>query len=175
MRLLVLILLLPLSAAFAQVYRSVAEDGTVTFSDRPTPGAESVQVPPTSSYTPPALPSISSSAPPELKQTSDEADRPQSIAVQSPGADEAVRENAGNVPYSFSVSPALRPGQRIRVLLDGVPVHESATPSGALENVDRGSHVLSGELVGDDGSVIARSDSVEFHLLRVAGGGGLLR
>lgn len=175
MRRLILILLCPLSVAYAEVYRSVGEDGTVSFSDRPTPGAEAVEVPPTSSYTPPALPAIGSSAASEQTQASQDADRPQSIAVQSPAPDEAVRQNAGNVPFSFTVSPALRPGQRIRVLLDGLPVHESSQPSGALENVNRGSHVLSGELVGDDGRVIARSDSVEFHLLRVAGGGGLLR
>lgn len=58
MRLLVAALFLVVISASAQVYRSLGEDGTVVYSDRPTPGAESVDLPPPSSFTPPPMPAF---------------------------------------------------------------------------------------------------------------------
>jgi len=173
MRLFLLMLCLCSSVASAEVFRSIGEDGAVLYSDKPSPGAEPVDVPPPSSYTPPTLPTVRSTPSPSVGDAqSKEAttDTYQTFALATPTPDEPIRQNAGNVPFSFEVSPALRAGHRIRVLLDGLPVQEATDPFGSLENVDRGTHTLAGELIDDNGRVIARTDSVEFHLLRVTAG-----
>jgi len=170
MRLIVFAVCLAVTSASAQVYRSVGEDGTVVYSDRPTPGAESVDLPPPSSFTPPPLPTFNAAP----RNTSEDAagnpavEAYEAFSLVSPSPDEGVRENAGNVPFSFDVKPALQNGHQIRVLIDGQPVHESSEPSGNLENIERGTHTLSGELLDDGGRVLAISDAVEFHLLRVS-------
>lgn len=170
MRPLLILTCLAMAVASAQVYRSVGEDGTVVYSDRPSQGATSVDLPPSSTFTPPALPALRSTGSPETDntQSSSGAEVYQRFSVLSPAADEGIRQNAGNLPFSFDVEPRLKEGHRIRVLIDGEAVHEATESSGNLENLDRGTHTLSGEIVGKGGRVLARSDTVEFHLLRVS-------
>ncbi len=169
--LLTAILLVATSVAAGPIYRSFDKDGNVIYSDKPAPGAKAVEVAPnTTTYSPPPLPNFSSK-PSASQETVEQpaADLSyESFALLTPKNDEAVRANAGNVGVEFDVRPGLQPGHRIRVLLDGTAAAEITEAAGTLENVDRGTHTLSAELLDADGGVLARTPAVTFHLLRVS-------
>ena len=158
------------AVAPAQVYRSVDADGQVTYSDSPGPGSERIEVAPLQTYSAPP-PAAASAAPAPEADAASTVEGPPAyrVSISSPGDDDTLRDNAGTVSVSVQVSPALREQERLRLLLDGRTVQEpgSAT-SFALEFVDRGSHVLTAEVIGAGGSVLARSDPVTFHLHRFA-------
>ena len=155
------LLILFMPAVHADVYRSVDKDGHVVYSDKPSQGAEKIEIKdaqtihlPTAGpfrYQPPAK-----EAPPRYS----------SVAISSPGNDESIRQNSGDVTVQISVSPGLKSGDVISLLMDGKEVASGPASSVTLKNVDRGSHTLQARVLGSDGSTWASSESVTFHLLR---------
>lgn len=150
------------SAASADVYRSVDEDGNIIYSDTPSEGAEKIELreaqtvesqPGTESfeYEPPK-----SDPPPRYKE----------IAITSPQDDEAVRANSGDITIQISINPSLRVGDKLVLFMDGKEVASGRATSISLENVNRGTHTLSARVVGRDGKTLVSSESVKFHLLR---------
>lgn len=162
MRYLLFCLLLPvLAPAHADIYRSVDKDGNVVFSDQPSEGAKKIEVqdaqtiklPPAGKfkYQPPATPP---------------APRYTGVAVVQPADDQPVRQNDGNITVQVSVTPALKSGDVVSLLMDGKEVASGPATSFTLKNVDRGSHTLQARVQGSDGKVWSSSTSVTFHLLR---------
>lgn len=157
-------------AAHAQIYKKVLPDGSVVFSDEPSPGAEPVQIQPLSTYkAPPSKPKAESSpaAPPDASNT-----KPvtyQRLAIETPANDTTVRENAGNVSVTVALEPALAPdqGHTLSLLLDGKPVAPAGRATQfTLPGLDRGSHTLEAVLHDAQGNVLQRSAPVVFHLMR---------
>jgi len=160
---LLLLILLPAIPLMAEVYRSVDEDGNVTFSDEPTPGAEWIEIR--------ELPTIKT-PPPRLLEEETGAAVPTSpleyskLEITFPVDDTSVRDNAGNVTVNVSLEPALNPDDRLVLYMDGVKAQEGASPQFSLANVDRGTHSLSVAVVDKDGKELKRSNTVSFTLLR---------
>jgi hypothetical protein len=166
MRRILTVLLLGLATGVsAQVYRWVAPDGTVQYSDQPQPGATPVEVAP--AQTMPAPPPTLRRAAPAPKPA-DSRPLYARFAVVSPGEQESVRANDGNVTISLAIEPPLLPGSRIVVLLDGQPV---ASPGAdltiPLTNLDRGTHRLEASVLDGGGNVLISAGPVTFHVLRV--------
>lgn len=149
-----------------EIYRSVNEEHGVEYSDTPSPGAQriEIQAPQIVPSTPP-LPGPNAPAPeivPETAPVSYER-----IAISNPANDETLRDNAGNVLVSISLSPALQTafGHRLVLLVDGKPFGAPGTATNfALTEVARGAHTLQAQVVGQDGGTLAQSPASSFFL-----------
>jgi len=170
MRLLFISLLFLAFAASADIYRWTDHEGNTAFGDNPPEGVDARPVhvqPPT---TVPALPDAREIL--QRGQDSGETDTTtqpyERLRIASPGDDEAVRANNGNFTVSVEIAPELRRerGHRLRLMLDGSAHSTSESPRFALENIDRGTHRLSVQVVDNSDSVLQESVTVEFHLLR---------
>lgn len=145
------------------IYRSVGEDGSIVFSDSPSPGAEKVRVQETQTIDAPPPPTFV-------------YERPQApaapysrVEIVEPANDAQIRENTGNINVSVVVEPGgLGAGDRLVLLMDGQQVAEGQgqQTSFSLENIDRGTHQLKAVVRGHDGKTVHSSPSVTFHMLR---------
>jgi len=165
-RLLPLLCLLTSPPLGAGIYKTIDEEGNVYYSDRPTPGAEKVELPPPTVYTPPKLPAAGSPA--ASKQT-DSKPAYESLRILSPKPDEAIRSNNGDLIVEWAVDPPLkrRQGHRLMLILDGQEVPATGGRH-QFKNLDRGTHTLSARILDRRGRVLAEAEPVTFHLLRIS-------
>lgn len=154
--------LLP-ALAVAGVYKWVDPDGTVHYSDKPQPGAEEVRVPPPQTYTPTPYTPIT----PRPEATAAPAEYT-SLSIASPAPDANIWDNTGAIPISFSIEPALDSGRghQLVVLIDGKTLPPTKSTSTTLENIERGSHTLQGQVVDAAGNVLISSPAITVHLHR---------
>jgi hypothetical protein len=158
---------LPWCAA-AQIYKSVDEQGNVVFSDvPPREDGQRVVVTPLNTYATPA-----EAAPAEEPATAAAAVDAQyyrAIEIVDPTADEAIRENAGNLVVSVATVPAVRGDHRLVLVMDGRALAlESSGSVFTLANIDRGSHTISARIVDSSEATVTESAPVTFHMLRAA-------
>jgi hypothetical protein len=162
-------------AAMAQtVYESKDKAGPV-FSDRPSAGASAVELQAPNVVSPPAatpkpVPPPSAAAPPPYRR----------FVVARPAEQTTVHTNTGEFGISANLTPPLRPGDRVRVLLDGnllpgtyrstqLRISESDWQSAAVGH--DGEHTLQLAVVGADGKPWIESEPVRFYVRRAAVGG----
>lgn len=160
--LLVLLGLLP-ALATSGVYKWIDPDGTVHYSDTPKPGAEEVYVPPPQTYTPAPLPPGT-----PLQETPEPAAEYTQFAIATPEPDESIWDNTGAIPVSFSLTPDLKTeqGHKLVVMIDGKAQEPVQSTSTTLENVERGSHSLQGQIINAAGKVLISSPTITVHLHR---------
>jgi len=157
-----------LGTAYAGVYKWVAPDGTVHFSDQPRQGAEEVKVKP--------LPTIESISP-EAAEAQDEPEQGTEAAykefsIVEPQDDQAIRANSGTIGLRMNLAPGLRDGHEIAITLDGEQMGTRAnTLSFQLNNLSRGEHVLQAAVLNGKGKTLISTAPVRFYILRVAAGG----
>jgi len=173
MRPLLLVLLLFPGFCHAEVYRSVAPDGTVSYSDQAAPGARAIDLPPPSSYlprvvVPTPVPSAASgieSTPEAAEYSTGGAQRSyERFALVAPVEQETIWSNEGVIEVAFDVRPSLDEDHSVRVLVDGAQAAMLAGPYGRVEGIERGTHTLRAELVNGDDKVLAATDTVTVHL-----------
>ncbi len=154
-----------LSVASADVYKWSDEDGNVHYSDRsPEEGMKQMELPKSVVYTPPRLPSTGSRSAARESPTAKYA----SLAISRPEMNETVHSNEGIVQIEYDLAPALKPGDKYRLLLDGKRIQDLTTQSSvSLHNVDRGSHTIVVQVMRE-GAVIIASKSVIFHLWKAS-------
>jgi hypothetical protein len=166
-----LCLMLAVGAAQAgKIVKYTLPSGEVIYSDKPPPEAtsgEDVTVEPLQSFTVPPAPPLEDST--ADKDDEDDDGTYKEFTVTSPANDATIRDNGGNVRISLSLSPALRSGHNIEVMMDGQSIGSGTGTSVTLTEVDRGTHTVQATVKDDQGKEIARSNSVIFHLRR---GGG---
>lgn len=163
MRIILLILsILILPVAIADVYRSVDENGNVVFSDKPSPDAEKMDVQGVQTIDPGNVPEYEYSP---AKKEEPPAGNYNNISITSPENDQTLSSNDGIVNVSVSVSPPLKGGDTIALYLNGNLAMEG-NGSFTLENMDRGTHTVSAAIKDNSGKEILRSDSVTFHIQR---------
>ncbi len=160
------LLLVSGTVAAQQIYRSFDEDGNITFSDQPSPGAEQIKVEPVQSFTPPAMPARKPAASLTDAAAAEGPAGYDKFAIVAPSDDDTIRNNEGNVDVAVTIQPSLRSDHSLRVLLDGDPLGEMSGPYVRLENVDRGTHTVTAEVLDTSGTVVAVTDPVKFHLHR---------
>lgn len=161
-------------APWAQtVYESKDKAGPV-FSDKPSPGAQPVQLQPpnvinTPAVAPPAPPLPGASAPAYRR-----------LVITRPANQDSVHSNDGAMGIAAQLSPPLRPNDRIRVLVDGnlVPtVYRTTNPRitpadwQATAFGGRGEHTLQLAVVDADGVPLIQSPVVNIYVHRAAVGG----
>jgi hypothetical protein len=151
--------------ALAQVYTYIDAEGNRVFTDKPRSGnAERVELAPSNS-----MPAIQTQTAPRVAAPLEPTQRYSLLRILVPQPDASIRDNAGNLIVSVNSEPALFPGHRYRLLLDGEAVGEAGTsPVFPLENIDRGTHQLAVEIIDQQGRIIERTPSQPFHLHRIS-------
>jgi len=158
-----LLLSLPVAAA---VYMEKDAEGNTVFTDRPSSeNAKPIKLTPPSIYKAPAIPTPSDS--PSTDQNND-AQGYEFVTITHPADDSPIRENSGALEVNIDLIPALKPDHRFVLLLDGIPATEGQGTTLRLQNIDRGTHTIQVQIVDDSNNVIISSESVTFHMLRVA-------
>ncbi len=142
------------------VYKTVDENGNVIFTDKPSEEAETIKIQELEN-------TIDNPNPAKYKPS---ASKPESFSyksftVTSPENGATVRSNNGNVSISLSLEPALNPGHKIIISMDGQQIGSGLSVS--LQSVDRGVHSISAKVV-DSGGKSLISTSSRFSLLRAS-------
>ncbi len=152
------------SAALATTYVRVEKDGTKTYSDRPIPGGQPVDLEPAQTYSSPAPSTPASSNLPSEQQTPEQDRRLPIPELQSHAGERATFTNPLNVPVSVTVVPAVRAGDVAQLTIDGKPAAANAL-NGLLEPAYRGAHSAQITIKDSFGRVLC-SASVTFHVMR---------
>jgi hypothetical protein len=152
-------------AAHAEVYRHVDAQGNVTFSDEPIEGGETIQVKPVTTVTLPK-PQDVQDAPEVIEQAREEGERYTSVSIASPSDGEAFHSGSGNVQIQVTSSPALQPGHRYEVTLDGQPVGQTTSGSVTVNHIDRGTHEAAAHIINENGIRVRSGDTISFTVHR---------
>lgn len=152
--------------AMAATYRWVDENGLVHYSDKPREDAREITVPTAQTYTAGARRPAQPAAGARARDNGSAAPVYQSLRVVRPGPQESFRNIGGELSVSLSLTPALKPGHRLRVLYDGEPL--KAWPerllSFTITGVYRGEHNLKAEVLDANGKALASSETVTFFV-----------
>jgi hypothetical protein len=152
------------SSVLATTYVRVEKDGTKTYSDRPLPGGQPVELEPAQTYSAPANPATGNSSVPAEQRALQQMDdfRYTSCSV-SPANDETFT-NPTNVPISVQLEPALRAADRLTISVDGRAVAQNVM-SWSLQPADRGTHTVQVTVRDSYGRELCSASS-SFHVLR---------
>jgi hypothetical protein len=163
-QLLVLIFSLALgAAAVGQVYRVVDEHGNVTYTDKPPKDAEPVEIRQPNT-TPPPNTDLYPSPPPQPKDTESAG---YEVTITAPANETIIPRGPGNFSVSASVTPALKSGHMLQLLLDGAPRQDPQSGgSWALTNVFRGEHNLTVAVIDKEGKQLSTSEPVKVFVFR---------
>jgi len=148
--------------AQATTYVRVEKDGSKTYSDRPLPGGQPVDVQPAQTYSAPATAAPSNPSLSREQQEVLEAANFQYQCAISPRPDETL-QNPESVTIGVQLSPGLRPGDQVKFSLDGtaVPNEENAT-SATVQFPDRGSHTASVNVTDRSGKPLCSTSATFF-------------
>lgn len=148
----------------AQVYKEIGEDGVPTFSDQAMPGAEPVKIREPVLFTEPNRLPLTNKR--DGKAT-EETRAPYTLLVTEPANESAIRNNAGNISLSISISPGLQENHQGELLMNGTKIR-NLSGSGTIEllNLDRGTHAFSVQVVDKRGKVVETGPATSVSVLR---------
>ena len=158
-----ILLCLCLPTAHAGVYTYIDSDGNRVFTDQPpSEKAERIEITPSNRMaTPQAVQPRKPDSAPSV--------RPGYYVVRIlfPEPDATVRDAAGNLMVTVNSEPNLHEDHSYRLLMDGQPLGEPGrSPVFPLQNIDRGTHQLSLEILDSNGRIVERTPSQPFHMKR---------
>lgn len=151
------------STTFATTYVRVEKDGSKTYSDRPLPGGQPVELQPAQTYSAPPPSSTPSNVPSEQQLLRKMDDFSYTNCSLSPGNDESFT-NPESVPVSVTTEPAMRPGDVLQLSIDGKPIAPNVSQA-ALAPAYRGTHTAQVTIKNSFGRVLC-SSSVQFHVFQ---------
>ncbi len=146
------------------VWTWVDEAGRKHFSDRPVPGARRIELgsAPVISLRSPSTPAAPASAPDATDSTA-AVPAYTAFAIASPVDGQTLWNIAGRLDVTVELAPALQPGHRLHLDLDGRRIElAGAGPTLSVADVYRGRHTLSAVIVNDRDDDVLRSPGVTF-------------
>jgi hypothetical protein len=157
-------LMLCLATADAHdVYRWVAPDGSVHYSDNPQAGADRITLP----EWPQPRPWQLVLPPPPRASGRSVFNVYDKLTIIKPKSQENVHDNQGNVEVILTLEPNLNTAldHKIQVFLDG-QVHGEPADSleQSLKGVERGKHTVTARVINERGRVLIESRPVSFYL-----------
>jgi len=162
-----LLLVIAVPAA-ADVYTYVDADGNRVFTDQPhaSKNAKRVDLPTGNRMAAPApRPTQSRAASAKPKPMFNY----QLLRILVPEPDATVRNGDGNLIVTVTSDPVLQDGHLYRLRLDDKPMGEAGrSPVFPLNNIDRGTHQLSVEIIDGTGRVMEKTPDQPFHMLRIS-------
>jgi hypothetical protein len=157
--------LLAATASQATTYVRVEKDGSKTYSDRPLPGGQPVEVQPAQTYSAPATSAPTSSTRSREQQEVLDAANFQYACAISPRADETF-QNPESITLGVQLTPPLRPGDLVNFSLDGTTVpNEANSTSATVEFPERGTHTAAVQITDRSGKQVCNTSST-FHVQR---------
>ncbi len=163
-----ILLLTCTGTALAGIYRYTDPNGQTVFTSQPPEGVQAtevnVQTPNTLELRTPALPATRTASPPPVPTAAYSQ-----LQLQGIPEDGTLRANSGSFVVSARLKPALQPGHRLRLLLDGQPAGPAGTTSVfQLTDIDRGEHQLQLQVLTESGQLVQSSPPLTFTLQRVS-------
>ncbi len=141
----------------------VDSDGQVHFSDRPVPGATRVELGPAQGFSAPARSTRAASAVIESSEPTAAEAGYRAVRILSPTEQQTFWNTGGSVNVPVTIEPALRPGHRIDIVLDGRRRNlDSAGTQLVLSEVFRGVHTIEAIVLDTSGAEVARSGTITF-------------
>lgn len=154
--LLLLSLLFTVVPSSAQtVYKVVAADGTVTYTDKPVPGSEPVRLTKLNTAEPLASPSRLTTA-----QTTQATNY--TIIINNPAKEATIRNNLGEVTISANIQPVASGSYQLH--MDGGIVATSSSGVFRLSDIERGAHLIKISFVDNKGKILASSEQQTFYM-----------
>ena len=158
----VVIALLCVAAAAQEAYRWVDENGVVHYSDRPSEGAEQIELPtPNVAQTRRIAPAPATRT--EVKPADEPAPVYEAINIVSPAEEETLWNIEGVLNVSVSLTPAMQAGHQVRAYHNGASQIVGGT-SFQLQEVWRGEHTLQVEVLDSTGTLLIRSQPRRFYV-----------
>ncbi|GAB5381454.1 MAG: hypothetical protein Alis3KO_34260 [Aliiglaciecola sp.] len=151
---------LALAVNASELYKIVHEDGTVTYTDKPTKGAVLVDLEKTNSATMPAL--VDSKTQQLPAKRVDKALPKYQLTILSPAKEETIRNNLGKVTVTGQLDPV--GNGKFELYLDGQLVQTSPAPSFQLQDVVRGEHSIQIKFIHHTGKILASSEPRVFFV-----------
>ncbi|MEM8984144.1 MAG: DUF4124 domain-containing protein [Pseudomonadota bacterium] len=170
--------LLAAATVSAQAYRWVDENGVVHYSDRPTEGAEQVELevrdtgftsllsesaPATDTPAPTEAAATSTTASPATPPATTEYER---LEIVRPQQGETLWNIGAVMTVALRLSPSLDPSHRLYLIYDGIRL--TGLPTNqldiALNEVYRGEHTLRAQVEDIDGNVLQQSSTRRFYV-----------
>jgi len=147
----------------SEIYRTVDENGNVTFSDNPdVEGGEKVDLEPINTQ-----PKQRNPFPIPVTQE-EEVFEYEEIAITNPANDHTVPTGfAGTFSVAVQVTPSLLYSHRLQLMLDGAPYGKAGKITQfQLQNIPRGAHQLVANVIDKDGNVVDKSKSITVNVIR---------
>ena len=158
----IFLLMISTSISAQEAWRWVDDKGVVHFSDTPRPGAERVELQSAQGFTAPVVQDEPAPA------TGGDAEPFQydQLEVASPIQDETLWNIETELSVRVAVTPSLRPGHGLRLVVDGQSVTEEPVRATqfTVGGVYRGTHTAAVTVVDQDGEILQQSDPVTFHV-----------
>lgn len=152
--------------AQAGVYTYIDAEGNRVFTDQPpSEKTQKVEIAPSNKMAPAQVPP---SAVPAYPTTRVEPAY-DVLRILVPEPDATIRDPAGNLIVTASSDPSLHAGHSFRLIMDGQPTGQAGrSPVFPLENIDRGTHQISVEIIDSQGRIVERTPSQPFHMKRIS-------
>jgi len=181
-----ILLVFSLSAGIATsaVYKHIADDGSVFYSDKPLKqGDKTYKSEEVMKFKAPKSESdnqnktktrsryLGSTGEDEVQRVKkQQALRYESISIASPTDDSAIRSNDGNVTVQVSLVPALQTDFKhsLVIIMDGSEAKQSSGGSATFQNVERGTHQFSARVEDEKGNTLLQSSPISLHVQRVS-------
>lgn len=156
----------------AQVYKTVDEDGNVTYTDQPPKdGSKPVDLPPISVIEAPIYEKA-----PEATEEGAEGGKEMSLkylrknykdfAIVAPTSEESLWHPEGAISVAWNVGYKLQAGMQVSVFLDGELQATSTAQVIPVSGLDRGEHTVTAELKDAKNRRIATAAPVTFFIRR---------
>ena len=155
---------LGLSAATEGIYSWVDDNGERHFSDTPVAGAKPFELGPINTFNAPDPAPVSVQPPAASDKEQSEEPAYNDFQISSPAPDDVLWNTGGVVSVALTLSPRLRGGDKIRLLLDGAEVksYPGRSLSHQITEVERGTHSLRAVIVTRSGKQLATTSAVTF-------------
>jgi hypothetical protein len=152
------------ASAATTVYKWVDENGVIHYSDQPHDNAAKLEVREPTTYSPKTGPAAAVRS---VEQAAAEGTQGpyQSCSLAQP-TPEQVFLSAYSVTVMVNTSPALRPGDRVVVTLDGRPLTNlaGASTSITINPIDRGTHSVEATIQDPSGQPVCTTASSTFYV-----------
>ena len=141
------------------VYKWVDAQGIVHYSDQPHPNAQKLEVRGAQTFSALPAPAVSSASAPE--ETRPSAAAYQGCTITEP-ADQQTLMNVQQATAVVQASPQLRPGDEVRLFVDGKQISGSGTSF--TFPVFRGQHSVQAVIQDSTGQIVCETSTVTFFV-----------
>jgi hypothetical protein len=159
----------------AEVYKTVDEDGNVSYTDRPPgDGAKPMDLPPLSIVETPVYEKTAREAALTASAATGEQNTEiplktlrrtyRDFAIISPLSEESVWHPEQAIPVAWSVSSPLEAGMTVTLFIDGKKQAATTQPIIPVAGLERGEHTLTAELKDSKNRKIATAQPVTFFI-----------